>query len=327
VTQGGGKAAVILSGSPLFNGDAGSGPSNIRRWLFQEDLIDCIVKLPTDIFFRTGIATYVWILSNKKAENRHGMVQLVDASKKRTSMRKNLGNKRFELSDADIEEIVRIYVDGYDHGISVMVPATDFMFRQVTTQRPLRMAIDYDGMRDKEMFASSKPMSKLDASRRKCITDMLASHSGESMPYSWASDAAKVALHNMDKPKPTKDQIVKAIVSAYGMRDASLDAATDEKGETIWDSDLKDTENVPWGEDVGEYMAREVLPYAPDTVVDETATDEGTLGDHGTGIVGTSISFNRYFYRYEMPRDPKEIASEIMDLEDGLDEFVKGFLS
>ena len=102
IEQGGGKAAIVLSGSPLFNGDAGSGPSNIRRWLFEKDYIDCIVKLPTEIFFRTGISTYIWILSNKKPEGRRGMIQLIDASDKRVPLKRNLGNKRYEISDEQI---------------------------------------------------------------------------------------------------------------------------------------------------------------------------------------------------------------------------------
>lgn len=144
VEQGGGKAAIVLSGSPLFNGDAGSGPSNIRRWLFEKDYIDCIVKLPTEIFFRTGISTYIWILSNKKPENRKGMIQLIDASAKRVPLKRNLGNKRYEISDEQIDWITRTYIDGHDHGDSVIVPATEFMFRQFTTRQPLHMVITVD---------------------------------------------------------------------------------------------------------------------------------------------------------------------------------------
>ena len=114
--EGGGKAAIVLSGSPLFTGDAGSGPSGIRRWLFSEDLVDCIVKLPTEIFYRTGIATYIWVLNNHKPENRKGYVQLIDASEEKTALRKSQGNKRYEIGEDQAAWIVRTYVDGHDHG-------------------------------------------------------------------------------------------------------------------------------------------------------------------------------------------------------------------
>ena len=138
---GGGKAGIVLSGSPLFTGDPGSGPSGIRRWLFQQDVVDCIVKLPTDIFFRTGIATYLWIFNNTKPEWRKGKVQLIDASDCKEPLRKSLGNKRFKVGEDHIKWIVKTYVDGRNGGKSVLVPVEDFMFRRVTTQRPLRMKL------------------------------------------------------------------------------------------------------------------------------------------------------------------------------------------
>ena len=137
--EGGGKAAIVLSASPLFNGDPGSGPSNIRRWIFEQDLIDCIVKIPSGVFFRTGINTYLWLLSNNKPENRKGLVQLIDASDMKETLRKNLGKKNAQISPEQIAEITRMYVDGEVNEHSVIVPYSDFIYRQVTTQQPLRM--------------------------------------------------------------------------------------------------------------------------------------------------------------------------------------------
>ena len=324
--QGGGKAAIVLSGSPLFNGDAGSGPSNIRRWLFEQDYIDCIVKLPTEIFFRTGISTYIWILSNKKPEGRRGMIQLIDASNRRTPLKRNLGNKRYEISDEQIDWITRTYIDGHDHGDSVIVPAEEFMFRQVTTQQPLHMRITVDAERTDELFNVSKPMSKISDGDKKIIRNWFADHDGESMPYAWAYESAKELGKLMSSPKPPKAQLVKAIVGLFGVRDPEAPIALDDKGATVYDPMLKDTENIPYGMDFDEYMEQEVLPYAPETTIDTDVKDTGPLQDGHTGIVGTSISFNRYFYKYEQPRDPKEIANEILDLEDGLESFMKGFL-
>ncbi len=316
----------MLSGSPLFNGDAGSGPSNIRRWLFERDFIDCIVKLPTEIFFRTGISTYIWILSNKKPVNRRGLIQLIDASSKRVPLKKNLGNKRYEISDEQIDWITRTYVDGHDHGNSVIVPATEFMFRQVSTRQPLRMNIVLDATKTDEFFKHSKPMSKIMAEDREAIQVWFMSHDGETHDYAWAYTATKELGKLMRNNKPSKGQFVKAIVDVFGVRSSEADFAVDEKGVKVYDGELKDTENIPWGMSFDEYMSKEVLPYAPESEIDVNVKDSGPLQDGQVGVVGTSINFNRYFYEYEEPRDPKEIAKEILELEDGLELFMKGFL-
>lgn len=135
-SEGGSKAGIVLSASPLFNGDAGQAASNIRRWLFKEDVIDCIVKLPKDIFFRTGINTYLWILSTNKPEGRKGKIQLMDASGKGTAKLKSHGNKRMEISESDMDWIARVYIDGHNGGKSILVPCEDFMYRKVTVERP-----------------------------------------------------------------------------------------------------------------------------------------------------------------------------------------------
>lgn len=325
--QGGGKAAIVLSGSPLFNGDAGSGPSNIRRWLFEKDYIDCIVKLPTEIFFRTGISTYVWILSNRKPDCRKGMIQLIDASSKRVPLKKNLGNKRYEISDEQIDWITRTYIDGHDHRDSVIVPATEFMFRQVTTNQPLHMFLPVDVRKADALFVDSKPMSKISAEDRQVIRNWITVHDGEKHEYSWVYTAVRELGKLIGKPQPAKAQFIKAIANVFGVRDPKAPIALDEKGNVVYDSELKDTENIPWGMDFDKYMQSEVLPYAPETSIDKEVKDTGPLQDGQIGVVGTSISFNRYFYKYEQPRDPKEIAKEILELEDGLESFLRRFLA
>lgn len=336
--EGGGKAAIVLSGSPLFNGDAGSGPSGIRRWLFAEDLVDCIVKLPTDIFYRTGIATYIWVLNNHKADNRRGYVQLIDASEERTALRKSQGNKRFAIGEDQAAWIVRTYVDGHDHGKSVIVPVEDFMYRKVTTQRPLRVFVEPDGDKADFLFSLSKPMERLTESSRDVIRSWADGHAGESLSYSEAVAAADGLHKAIEKPKPSKADLAEALVKVFGRRDKSADPAVDAKGKPVFDPELKDAENVPFGMDIDEYMAIEVLPFAPDAVVDETVTDQSKfdkktgltanpLGDGGVGVVGTSISFNRYFYKYDKPRDPEVIAKEILELENGLGALMREFLA
>ncbi|MCI1998407.1 MAG: type I restriction-modification system subunit M [Olsenella sp.] len=338
VEEGGGKAAIVLSGSPLFNGDAGSGPSNIRRWLFHEDLVDCIVKLPTEIFFRTGIATYVWVLNNHKPENRKGYVQLIDASEERTALRKSQGNKRYEIGEEQAAWIVRTYVDGHDHGKSVIVPVEDFMYRKVTTQRPLRVFVEPTPEKLDELFSFSKPMEKMTGENRATIRLWAAANEGDALTYAQLLKDVDGLFKRLENPKPQKTKLVEALVKVFGRQDPSAEPAVDAKGNPVFDPELRDSENVPLGMDIDDYMASEVLPYAPDAVVDASVIDEprldkktgltsNPLGDGGVGVVGTSISFNRYFYKYEKPRDPEVIAKEILELEDGLGELMRGFLA
>lgn len=323
--KGGGKAAIVLSGSPLFTGDAGSGPSNIRRWLFEKDLVDCIVKLPSSIFFRTSISTYIWILSNKKPDNRKGFIQLIDASEEKTLLKRNLGNKRFEISDKQADWIVRTYVDGHDHGKSVIVPVTDFMYRQYTTQRPLRIRFDisFDKIKD---FLSVSKIQKTSATNKKTFENVVKSLDGKSLTYVQINNEINNIHKDLEKPKVPKKDILSAFITAYGIRDPKQEPARDSNGDVIWDPELKDKENVPYGMNVDEYMNKEVLPFASDAVVDQSVLDKGPLSDEKVGIVGTSISFNRYFYKYEKPVEPEVVAKEILELEEGLGDFIKEIL-
>ena len=345
---GGGKAGIVLSGSPLFTGDPGSGPSGIRRWLFEQDVVDCIVKLPTDIFFRTGIATYLWIFNNTKPDWRKGKIQLIDASDCKEPLRKNLGNKRFKVGEDHIKWIVKTYVDSHNGGKSVLVPVEDFMFRRVTTQRPLRMKLFFDEGK-KELFYAQNGVAKLGPENLGILKEFFEADYlpvidgvsgeeisipvwGQTTPYEYASELAKNCRKCMTKPKATPADIEKAIIAVFGIKDESFPECRDKDGNIIPDPELKDFENIPYTEDFDTYMQREVLPFAPDTWIDETVVDWGTatkkipLGDRKVGVVGTNISFNKYFYHYEMPREPKEIADEIRELERGLESFLEGIL-
>ena len=329
--EGGSKAGIVLSASPLFAGSTnpGSGPSNIRRWLFEKDVIDCIVKLPESIFFRTDINTYLWILSTKKPEERKGLIQLIDASDRKTSMRKNQGNKRYEVSESNRNWIIDTYINGHDHGNSVLVSPDVFTFRQVTTQRPLRafLRLFEDNI---QATLDCKPMAKLSDENKAVlssfIADLVKENGKDYIPYEVADSVAKGARAEMTKPEVGASVIAKALRDNCLERGSDYPVVYDKHGAIMADPDLKDTENIPVDTTFEAYMESEVLPYAPETWIDESVRDKGPLQDGQVGIVGTNISFNKFFYHYEEPRKPEVIAREIMELESGLEGFMKEFL-
>ncbi len=342
-----GKAAIILSASPLFTGDAGSEESNIRRWILENDYADCIIKLPTEIFFRTGISTYLWILTNHKEDERKGKIQLIDASAMKTPLRKNRGKKRYEISDEQINWIVTTYIDGHDHGNSVLVPHEEFMYRQITTQRPLRAKIHIPENVKKTLSVPTGKLEKLDYNQFLMFKEQLVNYAGKDFSYTGVGEAFGTVCENMEedymanhvpeltksgKPKkvtfPLKNtDVEKWLRDNYMVKDPNGEIVYDKDGKIVPDPDLKDTEDVPWGMDFDEYMAKEVLPFTPDAWIDKAGIDEkGPLSDHQLGQVGTSISFNRYFYKYEVPRDPDEILKELMDMEKDMESSLKELL-
>lgn len=325
ISEGGGKAGIVLSASPLFTGDAGSGCSNIRRWLFEKDYIDCIVKLAQGEFFRTGINTYLWILSNNKPENRKGMIQLIDASDMTTPLRTNIGNKRYSMTEEQRAWVVNTYVNGETNEHSVIVPVSDFMFRQVTTYRPLRAEIHMNPEKVCELMDIAT-VQKLTDSNKAILRDAVIQIGTAPHPYGWETSFAKDVRSDMDKPNVSAPQLAKAIRDIFMVKGSEYPIIKDKKGNIIPDPDSKDTENIGFDETFEAYMAREVLPYAPETFIDESVIDKGPLQDGKVGVVGTNISFNKYFYHYEEPRNPKDIAAEILELENGLEAFMEGFL-
>jgi len=306
--KGGGRAGIILSGSALFTGNAGQGESEIRRWLLEQDYIEAIVALPTDIFFRTGIGTYLWLLSNKKPAARQGKVQLIDATGIYSPMRKSEGNKRRFISDAQIHDIARAYA-AFEPAENVrIVDYQDFGYRRIKVQRPLRMVIRIaaEGI---AQFKEDKAFSKLDDADQKAWITFLESLDDAVHPYAWLDTFAKLAgeagIAKIGKP------LAKAIVAAFGVRDPQADPLY-EGGAPVPDKALEDFENVPLQTPIADYMAKEVLPHVPDAWVDDSYTDER---DGQVGKVGYEINFNRYFYKYQAPRDLHAIDAELKAVE------------
>jgi type I restriction enzyme M protein len=299
-----GRAAIVLNGSPLFTGRAGSGESEIRRWVIESDLLDAIIALPTDMFYNTGIATYIWVLDRKKPIERRGYVQLIDGSQMFTKMRKSLGSKRKELLPADIETLVKLYAafDDADDKRSKVFPGETFGFHTITVERPLRLAYQATAVRIDEAI-QAKAVQKLDESTQEQLRRALQTLDRETV---WRDRPAfnqalgkVLGLAGLQVGSPVR----KAIHAALSERDESAEVCTDAKGNPEPDPKLRDTENVPLGQDIDEYVAREVLPYIPDAWV-----------DHAKTKVGFEIPFTRHFYEYVPPRPLEEIDADVKRL-------------
>jgi len=312
--NGGGRAAIVLSGSPLFNGGAGSGESEIRRWLLENDLVEAIVALPTDIFFRTNIATYLWILSNKKTDNRKGKLQLINATDLWTSI-KNEGNKRRIVSDDQRRQILEIYTAAENDINSKMVDYQVFGYRRIKVLRPLRMTLKLDNHGFTTLEATDT-WQKLPAEHQAFWREAMQPQLGESKEYSWAETFTKEAVKNPDakslKVKANKTFIT-ALLVAFGRKDPEAEPVIDAQGNIVPDTDLTDYENVPYLESIQDYFAREVLPHVPDAYIDESFIDDK---DKQLGRVGYEINFNRFFYQYQPPRKLHDIDAELKDIED-----------
>jgi type I restriction enzyme M protein len=308
--KGGGRAAIVLSGSPLFNGGAGSGESEIRRWLLENDLVEAIVALPTEIFFRTGIGTYLWLLSNKKPKHRRNMVQLVNATGLWTSI-KNEGNKRRKIGDEQQRQIADLYAAAETNELSRMLDYRSFGYRRIRVLRPLRMRLHVD-RENLARLREDKAWAKLTPEQQSGWKMALAAHIGEVHPVDWAEAFVTEATRGDATLGKVGKPFLKALVNALGVRDPDGEPVNDADGNLVADSDLTDYENVPLTEDVRDYLAREVLPHVPDAWLDASFRDEQ---DKEIGRVGYEINFNRYFYKYVPPRKLADIDAELKQVE------------
>ena len=314
----GSRIGIVMNGSPLFTGGANSGESEIRRWMLENDLVEAIVALPTDLFYNTGIQTYVWLLTNRKPTVRRGKVQLIDASGEQfwKSMRKSLGSKRREIPEAARKEVVHIYADmlngnGEYGEFSKTFDTSEFGYREVRVERPLRLNFQVAPERI-ERLKVEKAFLKLDANAQAAILETLRSRFPRTLFTN--RDQFDKSLAGALKAKGIKigTPIRKAIVSALSERDEGDDICTDKNDNPEPDTDLRDHELVPLKEDWREYVEREVKPFVPDAWVDENHRD---ARDGEVGRVGYEINFNRYFYRYVPPRPLEEIDAELKTLE------------
>ncbi len=310
----GSKIGIILNGSPLFTGGAGSGESEIRRYILEHDLLDALVALPTDMFYNTGIATYIWVLSNHKPAERKGKVLLINASDMHSPMRKSLGSKRKQLSDEALSEIVSLYSRYEESPIAKIFPTTAFGYRRLTIERPLKLAFYPQDAERLASLTADKGWAKLDGTLQSAILTALGQFAEAKL---LSRDKFKKQLTKLLGEIKLPAPAFKLLVSHLGEQDDAAEVCKT-KGEQEANADLRDNENVPLGEDIYEYLQREVLPHVPDAWIDTSKTDPL---DGQVGIVGYEIPFNRHFYHYQPPRelaaidaDLDAVAKEIMQL-------------
>lgn len=300
----GSRIGIILNGSPLFTGGVGSGESEIRRYILEHDLLDTLVALPTDMFYNTGIATYIWVLSNHKPPERKGKVLLINANDMHSPMRKSLGSKRKQLSDEVLEDIVSLYSRYEESSIAKIFPTTAFGYRRLTVERPLKLAFYPHDTERLANLQADKAWTKLDSTLQAAILAALASFTESKL---LSRDKFKKqftkALGEVKLPAP----LFKLLVNHLAEQDDAAEVCRT-KGEPEANPDLRDNENVPLGEDIHEYLQREVLPHVPDAWIDTGKTDPL---DGLVGIVGYEIPFNRHFYQYQPPRDLAAIDADL----------------
>ncbi len=338
--QGGSRVAIIMNGSPLFTGDAGSGESEIRRWIFENDLLEALIALPEQLFYNTSIATYIWVLTNRKTPEQRGKVQLIDATSFWILLRKSLGAKRREIpfeKKEDILDLLRNFKDGETRRIeqngekreavvSRIYPTTHFGFRKITVERPLRL----DFRKTPERLArleEERAFINLAISRKKGAAKAKEENAGrnqqemirrflQGLPDKLYLDRNEFDVMFTDEVRKAALKLAapirKAIFSALSERNEKAEICRDKDGSPEPEPELRDTESVPLSESVEKFFEREVKPHVPDAWIDTTRRD---TQDGKVGIVGYEINFNRYFYEYRPPRPLEEIEADIKTVE------------
>jgi type I restriction enzyme M protein len=325
--EGGSRVAIVMNGSPLFTGDAGSGESEIRRWILENDWLEAIIALPEQLFYNTGIATYVWILTNHKDEKRKGKVQLINATEFWVPMRKSLGNKRREISWVDIVKLTEMFMAFQESEYCKIFGYTDFGYRKITVERPLRLNFSAGPERIARL-KEDRAFLNLATSKKKSEKEKAAEVEAGRKTQERILAAITALGDTLYKDRPTFEKAVdqaikangisapaslkKAIVYALSERDETAEVCRDKDGHPEPDPELRDTENVPLKEDIQAYFDREVKPHVSDAWIDVGKCDEK---DGKVGIIGYEINFNRYFYKYVPPRPLEEIEADLQKVE------------
>ncbi len=345
-----GRAAIIENGSPLFTGGTSSGESQVRRWLLEQDLIEAIIAMPTDLFYNTGIATYVWILSKNKRPERRGKVQLIDATQIYHKLRKPLGNKKNEFSPEDRAAITRLYANFEENELSKIYPNTEFIYREYAVMQPLQRSYGITEDRIENMLqagalkslwddakvadleekgtaANAKELKALESyyAAKPLYEEILTKLNGAVSGKKWLSpEAFAPVLTDTLSGLKIDSKLFEKIMDGLSVMDKEAEIQKEKKGknrgEVIYDKATKDTEIVKWDETIEDYMAREVLPHVPDA----KWFWEEDLGKKKPVIkTGAEIPFTRYFYKYQQPEASEVLAERFCDLENSVDERIR----
>jgi len=345
--QHGSRVAIVFNGSPLFTGGAGTGESEIRRWIIEQDWLEAIVALPEDMFYNTGILTYVWVVTNRKAKSRKGKIQLIDARKRGTLLLKNLGDKRRYLTDQTIADLTR------EHGVFKLTDTCkifdneDFGYRRITVERPLRLSFHItEEATQKFLDACPEYVIAMQAVEDAFGTEPHDDWNKawpeiqrivEETPTEWSTASRKLFRNAFTKAEPTAKPVIAKRGSFTGtvgpgafpgqelvgdLEPSELDTifgvypeTRGKKGKAIQyepDPKLRDFENVPLKENIISFFLREVRPFVADAWIDAGTRDEK---DGGVGKVGFEISFNKQFFRFDEPRSLETIDSALDKVE------------
>ena len=337
-----GRAAIIENGSPLFSGGTSSGESQIRRWLLENDLIEAIIALPVDLFYNTGIATYIWVLSKNKRQERRGKIQLIDAGSIFHKLRKALGNKKNEISPEDRSAITKLYADFTENELCKIYPNTEFIYREYSVMQPLQRSYAVTEERIQAMLSkgslsslydpakvaelenaeelTGKEVKKLESyQNNKPVYDaIIESLNGAVSDAVYLSPAEFMpVLTKILSTATTDKKLLDKIADGLSVMDKSAEIQCDKKGNIIYDKETKDTEIVKFDESIEDYMAREVLPHVPDA----QWFFEEDLGKKNPVVkTGAEIPFTRYFYKYQQPKPSEELEQTFLELEKSVSE-------
>lgn len=343
-----GRAAIIENGSPMVNGGTASGESQIRRWMLENDLIEAIIALPIDLFYNTGIATYIWVFSKNKRPERKGKVQLIDASSFFHKLRKALGDKKNEISPEDRSAITKLYADFEPGEFCKIYRNEEFLYREYVVMQPLQRSYAitperieamlskgslsglYDAakvdelenaeeltgkdLKKLEAFQNNKPVfDAIVAALQDAVSDTVYYSPAAFMPVLAQVLGSGLPVPVGEEPKPLAEKkLMEKIADGLSVMDKKAEIQRDRKGNILYDKETKDTEIVPFEESIDTYMAREVFPHVPDA----KAFFEENLGAKKPVIkTGAEIPFTRHFYKYQQPAPSEELETKFMELE------------
>lgn len=340
-----GRAAIIENGSPLFAGGTASGESQIRKWMLENDLIEAIIALPTDLFYNTGIATYIWVLSKNKRTERKGKIQLIDASSFYHKLRKALGDKKNEILAEDRKTITELYSKFEENEYCKIYKNEEFIYREYAVMQPLQRSYaitperienmlvvgSLSGLYDEGKVTELENAEELTGKEQKKLED----YQNNKPVFDAIVSTLNTSISDQIWPEPTPfiaeltkvlsgvvvdKKLIEKIADGLSVMDKSAVVQADRKGNIIYDKSTKDTELVKIAENIDDYMAREVWPHIPDA----KAFFEEDLGKKKPVIkTGAEIPFTRYFYKYQQPATTTELEDTFNKLEDAVTKRIK----